>query len=110
MENNNENKHNQGNELNINLPEDIAPGHYSNLAIIGHSPSEFVMDYASVLPGMPQGEVKTRVIMAPIHAKRLLAALTENIAKYESNFGEIDDIQNQNIQFPININGTAGQA
>ncbi len=110
MSNNKDNNPNNGNELNINLPEAVANGQYANLAIIGHSQSEFVMDYVNLLPGMPQGEVRTRVIMAPIHAKRLLAALTENISKYENQFGEIQDTHNSNIQFPININANTGQA
>ncbi len=97
-------------ELSINLPEDVAEGHYSNLAIIGHSPTEFVMDFVSVLPGLPQGQVKTRVVMAPVHVKRLLMAINENIAKYEQNFGTIEDPQPQNMQFPIQFNGPAGEA
>ncbi len=97
-------------ELNINLPEEVSNGKYCNLAIIVHSPSEFVMDYVSVLPGVQQGVVQSRVVMAPIHAKRLLAALQENVAKYEQQFGEIKDVSNNSVQFPLNFSGTTGQA
>ncbi len=105
-----ENQHKKEQELNINLPEDVARGNYCNLAIIVHSPTEFVMDYVSVLPGVQQGVVQSRVIMHPVHAKRLLNALQENVAMYEKQFGEIQDVQNTNIQFPLNFNGTAGEA
>ncbi len=97
-------------ELSINLPEEVAQGHYSNLAIIGHSPTEFVIDFVSILPGLPQGQVKTRVVMAPVHVKRLMMALNDNIGKYEQSFGAIDDPQPQNMQFPIQFNGPAGEA
>ncbi len=98
-------------ELNINLPESVANGHYCNLAILVHSPTEFVMDFVSVLPGVQnQGVVQSRIIMPPVHAKRLLLALQENIAMYEKQFGEINDGQSPNMQFPLNFNGTAGEA
>lgn len=76
-------------QLNIMLPEDVAQGAYSNLAIIQHSSSEFVLDFVSVLPGMPKAQVKSRVIMAPEHAKRLMVALQDNIQKYEMQYGRI---------------------
>ncbi len=76
-------------QLNIVLSEDVAKGSYSNLAIIQHSSSEFVMDFLSVLPGMPKAQVQNRVIMAPEHAKRLMKALQDNIQKYEMQFGKI---------------------
>ncbi len=107
---NNDNKNANKQELNINLPEEVAKGNYCNLAIIVHSPTEFVMDYVSVLPGVQQGVVQSRVIMAPIHAKRLLKALQENISIYENQNGEIQDGQAPNVQFPLNFNGTAGEA
>ena len=87
MENN---KKQQGQQLQVNLKPEIASGEYSNLALITHSRSEFVIDLARHLPGMPQPEVCSRVIMAPEHAKRLLGALQENIYKYEQQFGKID--------------------
>ncbi len=76
-------------QLNIVLSEEVAKGSYSNLAIIQHSSSEFVMDFVSVLPGMPKAQVNSRVIMAPEHAKRLMKALQDNIQKYEMQFGKI---------------------
>lgn len=107
---NNSNKPKNNQELNINLPEDIAKGNYCNLAIIVHSPSEFVMDYVNVMPGVQQGVVQSRVIMAPMHAKRLMKALQENIAIYEKQFGDISDAQNNSVQFPLNFNGPTGEA
>lgn len=79
-----------GGQLQIELKEDVAQGTYANLAIITHSSSEFVLDFACVLPGLPKAGVKSRVIMAPEHAKRLLRALEDNIGKYERSFGTID--------------------
>lgn len=75
--------------LQINIAPEVASGKYSNLAIIGHSATEFVLDFASVLPGAPQAQVQSRVILAPEHAKRLLAALQDNVMKYENQFGQI---------------------
>jgi uncharacterized protein (DUF1778 family) len=72
------------NQINIELKEDVAQGIYSNLAIITHSTSEFVLDFVRVMPGIPKAEVKSRIILTPEHAKRLLLALKDNIAKYES--------------------------
>lgn len=80
----------QGQQLSVELRPDIAAGTYSNLAIISHSHSEFVIDFASTLPPRGKAVVQSRIIMAPEHAKRLLQALSENISKYESHFGPID--------------------
>ncbi|MCB9230194.1 MAG: DUF3467 domain-containing protein [Bacteroidia bacterium] len=77
-------------QLNIELPEDLAEGIYSNLAVISHSSSEFVIDFIRVMPGVPKAKVKSRVIMTPQHAKRLLAALNENLHKFENAFGEVE--------------------
>jgi len=77
------------NEINIELKEEMAQGTYANLAIISHSPSEFVIDFVRVMPGMPKAQVQSRVILTPEHAKRLLNALQENIQKYESTFGNV---------------------
>ena len=77
-------------QLQIELKEDVAQGVYSNLAMITHSSSEFVMDFISILPGMAKAQVKSRVVMSPEHAKRLLMALQENVSKYENSFGEIE--------------------
>lgn len=82
-------ENNEAKQVNIDLKPEIAKGTYSNLAIISHSTSEFVIDFATILPGMPKPEVGSRIIMNPEHAKRLLAALNDNINKYESQFGPI---------------------
>lgn len=76
-------------QLSIELDEQIAQGVYANLAIINHSATEFVVDFVSVMPGMPKGKVRSRVILTPEHAKRLLGALTENIRHYEDAHGII---------------------
>ena len=76
-------------ELSIELKPEVAKGTYSNLAIITHSRSEFVIDFASMLPGLPKPEVHNRIIMTPEHAKRLFLALQDNINKYESQHGQI---------------------
>ena len=83
MDENNEKK------LNLNLDNAIASGSYANLAIISHSRSEFVIDFASTLPGMPGPKINNRIIMSPEHTKRLLNALMENVGKYEAQFGPI---------------------
>ncbi|MDY6288092.1 MAG: DUF3467 domain-containing protein [Bacteroidales bacterium] len=77
------------NDLKLDVSSDVANGTYSNLAIISHSPSEIILDFAQMLPGTPNATVRSRVIMNPIHAKRLLAALNDNLQKFEHNFGPI---------------------
>ena len=77
-------------KMEIDLGEDVAQGNYINLAIIAHSVSEFIIDFATVLPGVPKAKVKSRVILTPEHAKRLLLSLQENITRYESNVGKIE--------------------
>ena len=77
------------NQLNIELKEEIAQGTYSNLAIISHSSSEFVLDFVRIMPGIPKAEVKSRIILTPEHAKRLWLALSDNISKFENNHGSI---------------------
>lgn len=84
--NDNQNKQ-QG--LQIDLPLDVAQGEYANFAIITHGSSDFIVDFARVLPGVPKAQVKSRVILAPEHAKRLLMALQENVLRYEREFGPI---------------------
>jgi len=83
-----ENQNQQGG-LQVELPQEVAQGVYANLALITHSRSEFIVDMAAVMPGLPKAQVKSRVILAPEHAKRLMLALQDNIAKYERNFGPI---------------------
>ncbi len=101
----NNNKEQQ--KLNIQIDEDTAQGIYSNLVIINHSPSEFVVDYVNVMPGTPKSKVRSRVILTPQHAKRLLKALNDNIKKYESRHGEIQEQEKPNI--PLNF-GPTGEA
>ena len=96
------------NQLNIELSEQIAEGEYSNLAIITHSTSEFVMDFIRVMPGVPKAKVKSRVVMTPQHAKRLMKALVDNISKFESVNGTIKDVEAVNI--PLNFGGPTAQA
>ncbi len=79
----------QKKELGIEITKETAAGNYSNLALITHSNSEFIFDFARVLPGYPKAQVVSRIIMTPEHAKRLLLALRDNIGKYESQHGEI---------------------
>ena len=76
-------------QMNIQIKPEVACGKYSNLAIISHSPTEFVIDFAAMLPATPQPEVVSRIIMNPEHAKRLMSALVENVRKYEATFGTI---------------------
>lgn len=109
---NNNNNSEQDNQLNINLSQEVAQGIYSNLAIINHSSSEFILDYVRVMPGLPQAEVKSRVIMTPEHAKRFLNALKDNIDKYEQAYGEIE-VKKQGgggPDMPLNFGGPTAQA
>ena len=99
---------NQNNQINIELSEEIAEGIYSNLAIITHSNAEFVVDFVRVLPGVPKAKVKSRIILTPEHAKRLMAALTENIAKFEAIHGVIK--QKEGIGIPMSFGGPTAQA
>ena len=92
------------NQLNIELTDDVAEGVYSNLAIIAHSQSEFVVDFIKLLPNVPKAKVKSRIILTPSHAKRLLAALADNIKKYEVQYGLIDEQKPQGGYPPINFN------
>ena len=75
------------NQLNIEISEEVAEGNYANLAIITHSHSEFVIDFVNVMPGTPKSKVKSRIILTPQHAKRLMKALTENIGRFETQPG-----------------------
>ena len=79
----------RNNGLQLELPQEVAQGEYANFAIITHSSSDFIVDFARVLPGVPKAQVKSRVILAPEHAKRLLNALQENIMRYDQEFGPI---------------------
>ncbi len=103
-----EDKKNTPNQLNIELPEDVAEGVYSNLALINHSPSEFVLDFIRMMPNVPQAKVKARVVLTPQHAKRLLNALADNVRKFEDNFGPIKDPKQPVL--PMNFNTPKAQA
>ncbi len=96
-----ENDNSKENKLNIELPEDVADGTYSNLAVITHSQSEFVCDFVQMMPGMPKAKVRSRVVMTPENAKRLLNALQDNISKYEEQRGKIA-AEGQNLP-PMNF-------
>lgn len=88
------------NQLQIELTEEVAQGTYSNLAIITHSSSEFVLDFVRVMPGIPKANVKSRVILTPEHAKRLLVALQDNIQKFESVNGSIKNVRGHDPLIP----------
>lgn len=98
----------QPNQLNIEISEEVAEGSYANLAIITHSHAEFVIDFVNVMPGTPKSKVKSRIILTPQHAKRLMKAITENISKYEAANGAIKDLEE--IQLPMNFGGPTAQA
>ncbi|SRR5690606_15199067 len=102
-------KHKNPNQINIELSEEIAEGVYSNLAMIAHSNSEFVIDFIRLMPGVPKAKVKSRIVITPEHAKRLLSALKDNIEKYEKTFGAIKKSE-EAPRFPINFGGTMGEA
>ena len=88
----------KNNDLNLQLDPEVAKGIYSNLVVISHSPTEIILDFAQVLPGIKDPSVRSRVIMDPVHAKRLLMALNENINKYEHLFGTITEPQAEGQQ------------
>lgn len=96
-------------QINIELSEEIAEGVYANLAMIAHSNSEFVIDFIRLMPGVPKAKVKSRIILTPEHARRLLNALEDNISKYEENFGVIRE-SNEPAPFPMNFGGPMGEA
>jgi len=97
------------NQINIELPEEVAEGIYSNLAIISHSHSEFVVDYIRMMPNVPKAKVKARVILTPQHAKRMLRALADNVQKFEAQFGTI--AENDLPSYPnMNFNTPPAQA
>ena len=98
------------NQLNIELTDDVAEGIYSNLAMITHSNSEFVTDFIQIMPGVPKARVRSRILMTPQHAKRLMKALAGNIQKYESLHGEIKDIEDPKQPIPMNFGGHVGEA
>jgi len=101
------NQQEQQQGLQIELSEEIAQGIYSNMAIIAHSTSEFVLDFVRSMPGLPKAKVQSRLILTPEHAKRLLMALNENIMKYERQYGEITLPANPSPVIPFGKPGEA---
>ena len=95
--------------LNIELTQEIAEGIYSNLAIINHSPSEFVIDFIKVMPGVPKAKVKSRIVLTPQHAKRLLKALNDNVSKFEAQHGSIKNVDSPN-NIPLSFSGPTAEA
>jgi len=97
----------QQGQINIELDENVAQGIYSNLAIINHSQSEFVIDFVTIMPGVPKSKVKSRIVLTPQHAKRFLKALHDNVSRFENAHGEIKDYKQPPM--PINF-GPTGKA
>ena len=100
-----DNKNTQ-NQINIELSEEISEGVYSNLAIISHSHSEFIVDFVRLVPNVPKAKVKSRIILTPQHAKRLMKAMMDNIKRYEAQFGVIEDPEAGHMP-PMNFTPTA---
>ncbi len=96
------------NQLNIEISEEVADGIYSNLAIITHSNSEFVLDFVRVMPGVPKAKVRSRILLTPQHAKRLMRALADNINKFEQVHGTVGETEMPEV--PMNFGGPTAQA
>lgn len=97
-------------KIDIAVSDEVAEGIYSNLAIITHSNSEFILDFVNIMPGMTKGKVKSRIILTPEHAKRLLNALQDNVRRFESYHGEIRSDAGGPELPPINFGGSQGEA
>ncbi len=102
-------KQQPNNQINIELSDDVAQGTYSNLAIITHSPAEFVVDFIRIMPGMPKAKVQSRIILTPEHAKRLMMALKDNVSKFEAVHGPIKN-SDQGGVMPMPFGGPTAQA
>ncbi len=101
-------KNQKKNSINLELDENTSQGMYSNLALINHSVSEFVVDFINIMPGVPKAKVKSRIILTPQHAKRFSKAMNENISRFEKLNGEIKDYDKQQ---PVSLNfGPVGEA
>ncbi|MFA6334275.1 MAG: DUF3467 domain-containing protein [Bacteroidales bacterium] len=98
------------NELNIELSSEVAQGSYSNLAIITHSSSEFILDFIRMMPGVPKPQVNNRIIMTAEHAKRLFLALQDNISKFEKQYGEIELHTEQKNVIPMGFGSNSAEA
>ena len=101
---------NKGKQLNIELSPEIAEGIYSNLAMITHSNAEFIIDFIKMMPGIQKAKVKSRIILTPQHAKRLLRALQDNINKFESIHGKINEPSTSDGMPPMTFGGPTAQA
>ncbi len=99
----------QGQQLSIELTEEMADGVYSNLAIITHSAAEFVVDFIKVMPGVPKAKVKSRIVLTPEHAKRFMRALQDNVSKFEKEHGPIKHTEGP-PPLPMNFGGPTAQA
>ena len=97
-------------QINIELNDEVAQGIYSNLAVITYSSSEFVVDFVRIMPGIKKAQVKSRIILTPEHAKRLLGALADNINKYEAVHGPIKEVKGSGPVMPMNFGGPTAQA
>jgi hypothetical protein len=98
----------RSNQLSIEISEEVADGIYSNLAIITHSNSEFVLDFVRVMPGVPKAKVRSRILLTPQHAKRLMRALIDNVQKFEQVHGSIRETDMPDV--PMNFGGPTAQA
>ncbi len=103
-----ENTNNPG--INVEIADEIAEGVYANLAVIAHSSSEFVIDFARVMPNVPKAKVKSRVILNAEHAKRFLLALQDNVNRFEKQYGKIVLSEEKNPPIPMNFGGMKGEA
>lgn len=95
-------------QLNIELTEEVADGQYANLAVITHSFAEFVIDFVNVMPNVPKARVKSRIVMTPHHAKRLMRALVDNVKRFEAAHGVIKEQEQVNL--PFTFGGPTAQA
>jgi hypothetical protein len=98
----------QPSQLNIEISEEVSEGEYANLAIITHSHAEFVIDFVNVMPGTPKSKVKSRIILTPFHAKRFMKAIIENVKKFETANGTIQDMEQ--VELPFTFGGPPAQA
>lgn len=104
-----DNKNEIEQQINVEISEEMAEGIYANLAMIAHSNSEFILDFIRLMPGVPKAKVKSRIILTPEHAKRLLAALKDNIRKFEDSYGDIRHSDEPEFPF-MNFGGPIGEA
>lgn len=98
----------QPGQINIEISEEVSEGVYANLAIITHSHAEFVIDFVNVMPGTSKSKVKSRIILTPFHAKRFMKAMIDNVKKFETANGTIQDMES--VEIPFNFGGPAAQA